>query len=73
MIAVELSKTFLCNNKTGTLVHWGIIIAQESNATDLSFVGSRGEYEARKNTLYKKWSEVKDMDDIPTYLATGPN
>ncbi|XP_052261275.1 uncharacterized protein LOC127865307 [Dreissena polymorpha] len=33
MIAVQLSKTFLCNNKTGTLVHWRIIIAQESNAT----------------------------------------
>ncbi|XP_052238563.1 phosphatidylinositol phosphatase PTPRQ-like [Dreissena polymorpha] len=73
MIAVQLSQSFLCSNKTGAPVQWGVIVAQESKATDLSFVGSHGEYQTRKNIMYKKWSEVKDMDDIPPYLATGPH
>ena len=32
MIAVQLSKTFLCNDANGDPVHWGVIVAQDGKA-----------------------------------------
>ncbi|XP_052241030.1 tyrosine-protein phosphatase 10D-like [Dreissena polymorpha] len=72
MLAVELPKSFLCNNTNGKAVQWGVIVAEESKATDPSFIGSIGEYWKRKDTLYKKWSDIKDEDVIPPYVTTGP-
>ncbi|XP_052242473.1 uncharacterized protein LOC127852559 [Dreissena polymorpha] len=70
MIAVLLPKTFLCNNINGKPDKWGVIVAEASQATETSFVGSIGEYESHKSNYYGIWSKVIDETNRPPYLAT---
>ncbi|XP_060604251.1 receptor-type tyrosine-protein phosphatase S-like isoform X3 [Ruditapes philippinarum] len=69
-IAVQLPlNTFLCDNSNGDLKRWGVIVAQEGQANDKAFVGSLEDFE-KKESQYKNWFNIKDMESIPPYIAT---
>ncbi|KAL4233516.1 hypothetical protein ACF0H5_008197 [Mactra antiquata] len=73
-IAVELPvESFLCNTTNGEPVEWGVIVSEESVATNEPFVGSKSEYEKRKTSLYLTWESAKGKTPMPAYIATDPN
>ncbi|XP_053398121.1 tyrosine-protein phosphatase 10D-like [Mercenaria mercenaria] len=73
-IAVKLPlKDLLCNIRNGQLKRWGVVVAQESQATDTSFTGSTAYFNKKVTEKYKSWFQVKDMDPIPPYIATPEN
>ncbi|XP_053398124.1 phosphatidylinositol phosphatase PTPRQ-like [Mercenaria mercenaria] len=73
-IAVKLPlKDLLCNIRNGQLKRWGVVVAQESQATDTSFTGSTTDFNKKVKEKYKSWFQVKDMDSIPSYIATPEN
>ncbi|XP_060599171.1 tyrosine-protein phosphatase 10D-like [Ruditapes philippinarum] len=70
-IAVDLSlKNLLCNKRNGDPKRWGVIVAQDDEATDTPFTGNTTEFENKISTHYKSWFEVKDKDSISPYIAT---
>ncbi|KAL4233512.1 hypothetical protein ACF0H5_008193 [Mactra antiquata] len=72
-IAIELPvESFLCNTTNGEPVEWGVIVSEESVATDEPFFGSKSEYEKRKTHQYITWKNAKDKKPMPAYIATDP-
>ncbi|XP_053398119.1 receptor-type tyrosine-protein phosphatase beta-like [Mercenaria mercenaria] len=73
-IAVKLPlKDLLCNIRNGQLKRWGVVVAQENQATDTSFTGNTTDFNKKVKEKYKSWFQVKDMDPIPPYIATPEN
>ncbi|XP_053390361.1 tyrosine-protein phosphatase Lar-like, partial [Mercenaria mercenaria] len=70
-IAVKLPlRDLLCNIRNGKLTRWGVIVSQESQATDKTFSGSTTAFDYKVSNTYKSWFQVKDMDRISPYITT---